>query len=132
VTLATALLARRPGFVAPAAGLLGAAYAVSVAADGGPADLESPLVGAALLLACELGFWAHELRTTARDEPGARAQRLAWLAVLGALAIVPGAAVLAVADVVRLEGIAVEAVGALAACALVAGAVVVARDRLAP
>jgi hypothetical protein len=129
--LGTALVARRPSLVAPAAGLLGTAYAVSIVADGGPPDLEAPLTAAALLLGCELGYWSHELRTTAPDEPGARARRLAWLGVLGALAILPGAVVLAVADLVRVEGIAIETVGTLAACALVLGLVLVARGHTA-
>ncbi len=78
----------------------------------------------ALLLVCELGYWAHELRTTSPDEPGARARRVAWLALLGIATFVPSVGLLALSDLLRVEGIAVEAAGAAAAAGLI-GAVLV-------
>jgi hypothetical protein len=83
------------------------------------------VVGVALLLVCELGYWAHELRTTSPDEPGARAPHLAWLALLAVAVFLPGVALLTVADLLRVEGIAVEALGA-AAVAAIAGLVLLA------
>ena len=127
VTLCLSVLVRAPVLVAPAAAALGAAYAVARAIDGGAPDLQAPLVGVALLITCELAYWAHELRMTAPDEPGARARRLAWLATLGVVSLLPGVALLGLADLVRIEGIAVEAVGTLSAAALVLGLVLVAR-----
>ena len=106
---------------------MGAAYAIALVADGDGVDLQAPLVGAALLIVCELGYWSHELRATAPDEPGARSARVAWLALLGAISILPGVALLAAADLVRVEGIAVEAVGALAAGGLLVGLVALTR-----
>ncbi len=126
VTLAAALLLRAPLLVAPAAAALGAAYAVSRAVDGGALDLQAPVVGVALLLVCELGYWAHELRTTSPDEPGARPRHVAWLALLGIATFVPGVALLALSDLLRVEGIAVEAAGAAAAAALIGAMLVLA------
>jgi hypothetical protein len=125
LALGLGLLLRLPVLVAPAAALLGAAYAVTRAVDGGTPDRQAPVVGVALLLVCELGYWAHELRTTSPDEPGARAPHLAWLALLAVAVFLPGVALLTVADLLRVEGIAVEALGA-AAVAAIAGLVLLA------
>jgi hypothetical protein len=125
--LAAAMLARVPVLVAPAAAALGAAYAVTVARDASP-DLEAPLAGVALLIVCELGYWVQELRTTAPDEPGAAARHLAWIGVLGVAGFLPGVVLLALPDVLRVEGIAVEAAGALAIAALLAGLLLLARS----
>jgi hypothetical protein len=122
--LAAGLVLRAPVLVAPAAAMLGAAYAVSRAVDGGALDLQAPVMAVALLLVCELGYWAHELRTTSPDEPGARARRVAWLALLGVATFVPSVGLLALSDLLRVEGIAVEAAGAAAAACLI-GAVLV-------
>ena len=73
----------------------------------------------ALLLVCELGYWAHELRTTSPDEPGARPRHVAWLALLGIATFVPSVALLALSDLLRVEGIAVEAAGAAAAAGVI-------------
>jgi hypothetical protein len=118
--LTAALALRAPVLVAPAAGLVGAAYAVALALDAGTADLRAPVVGAGLLLCCELAYWSHEVRTTFPDEPGALTRRSAWLALLALLALLAGAALLALSDLLRVEGITIDAVGAVAAGALIA------------
>jgi hypothetical protein len=128
VVPALAIAVRAPALVAASAASLGAAYAVSRAAAGGTPDVHAPLVAAGLLLACELAYWAHELRATSPDEPGALPRRLAWLAVLAVATIVLGTALLALSDLVRVEGIAVEAAGAIAAAAVVAGLLLLTRD----
>jgi hypothetical protein len=125
--LAGGLALSRPVLVAPAAALLGAAYATGRVAEGGPADLQAPLVAAALLVTCELAYWSHELRTTSPDEPGALPRRVSWLALLAVGAYLCGVLVLALADLVRLDGIAIEVVGVAAAAVLAGGLVVLAR-----
>ena len=127
VALGLGLLLRTPVLVAPAAALLGSAYALTLAVDGEAADPQAPLVGVALLLTCELGFWAHELQTTSPDEPGSHSRHVAWLALLAAAALLPGFALLALADLLQVEGIAVEFLGATAAAAGIAGLIVLAR-----
>jgi hypothetical protein len=128
--VAAGATARRPVLVAPGAGLVGGAYALVTVVDGGPLDLHAPLVGAALLLACELALWAHELRATSPDEPGAAPRRVGWLALLCVGAYLAGVAVLAAADLVRAEGLAIDGIGVLAAGAVVAAIVVLSRRRV--
>lgn len=121
------LALRLPVLVAPAAALLGVGYTVARVADGGAVDLHAPLLASGLLLTCELAYWAHELRTTSPDEPGMAPRHVAWLALLGIGAYLTGLAVLALTDLVRVEGVAIEALGAAAAAAVIAGLVLVAR-----
>jgi hypothetical protein len=104
-----------PALVVPGTALAGAAYAILLAADAGGLDRNAPVVAAALILSCELAYWADELRTTSADEDGARARRVAWLATLTLLALLLGASLLALADLARVEGVAVELLGAAAA-----------------
>ena len=75
-------------------------------------------VAAALLVVGELVGWSRELAATTRDEPGGAWRRPAWIAALGIGALLLVWALLALVDLVRVEGLAVEAVGA--ACALAA------------
>ena len=117
-----------PTLVVPGAALVGGGYTILLAVDGGRLDRNAPVVAAALLLSCELAYWAHELRTTSPDEPGARARRAAWLATLVLLALLLGASLLAVVDLARVEGIAVELLGAAAAVTAFALLWRVARD----
>jgi hypothetical protein len=125
--LASGLALRWPVLVAPSAAGLGCAYAIGSVADGGPVDVHAPLVGVALLLTCELGYWAHELRTTSPDEPGARPRHVAWLALLGLATFVPAVALLALADLLRVEGIAFEVAGTAAAATLIGTVLVLAK-----
>jgi hypothetical protein len=86
-----------------------------VVVDGDRLDRGAPLVGALLLLICELGYWSHELRTTSPDELGARARHVAWLCLLGLGTLVAGVALEIAAELARVEGVAIDAVGAAAA-----------------
>jgi hypothetical protein len=124
--LAVGLVARTALLVAPAAAMLGAAYATTLSGDVA-SDLDAPLVAVALLLMCELAYRAHEVQTTSPDEPGAHARHLAWLGVLGLAALLPGVALLALADLLRVGGIPAEAVGVVAIAVLVGGLLWLAR-----
>ncbi len=123
--LVLVLLVGRPQLVVVAAALVGGAYAASLAIEADGVDLAAPLVAAGLLLACELAFWAHELRTTSPDEPGLRGLRAAWLSLLTLGTLGVGAGLVTLADIARVDGLAVEAIGAAAALGV---AVVVLRD----
>jgi hypothetical protein len=96
----------------------GSAYAVLLAIDEPQLDVRAAGVAAALLVVGELGGWARELAATTRDEPGGAWRRPTWIASagIGALLLVWG--LLAIVDLARVEGLAVEAIGA--ACALAA------------
>ncbi len=97
--------------------MLGAAYALAVVADGGPLDRGAPLTAAGLLLVCELGYWSHELRTTSPDEPGALARHVAWLCILVLGTSAAGVALVVVSELARLEGVAIDVAGGVAAIA---------------
>lgn len=116
-TLVAGLLLRLPAAVGVCGALLGSAYAVAIVVEGGSLDRGAPLVGAALLLVCELGYWSHELRTTSPDEPGARARHLAWLCLLVLGTAGAGVALGVVSELARVDGIAIDVGGGAAAIA---------------
>ncbi|MDH4176504.1 MAG: hypothetical protein OEV72_02920 [Thermoleophilia bacterium] len=113
--LAAGLLLRLPAAVGVAAAALGGAYALEVVVEGARLDRGAPLVGVLLLLVCELGYWSHELRTTSPDEAGVRARHVAWLCVLGLGTLAAAVALEATAELARIEGVAIDVLGALAA-----------------
>ncbi len=94
------------------------AYAVLLAVDEPPLDVRVAGVAACLLVVGELVGWAHELWATTPDEPGGEWRRPTWIAAAGVGALLLVWGLLAIVDLARVEGLAVEAVGA--ACALAA------------
>ena len=100
----------------------GAAYGLMLAVDDPPLDVRAAGVAAGLLIVGELVGWSHELAAT-RDEPGGAWRRPVWIASLGVGALLLVWALLALVDLARVEGLAVEATGAVCALAalLVAG-----------
>jgi hypothetical protein len=109
---------------------LGAAYATHLAVDDPALDVRAPLVAAGLLLTAELGYWSIEERDRVRGEEGEglRQLGLVTLLVLGGLAV--SAALLAVADLARTQGLAIDLLGAAAAAgALLVLALVARRPR---
>jgi hypothetical protein len=99
------------------------AYALLLAVDEPRLDVRAAGVAAALVVLGELVGWSRELAATSADEPGGAWRRPTWIALVGTGALLSGWALLAIVDLARVEGLAVEAVGA--ACAL--AALVVAR-----
>ena len=128
VLLAVTLVVRRPEGIAAALLLLGAAYAVTLVVDDPPLDARAAIVGAALLAVGELAHLSLGARSAVTEEAGAAFHRVAWVAVLTLGAMALGGAVLAIADVLRTGGIAVEVVGVAAALAVVGLLVVAARQ----
>ena len=102
-------------------GLLGlaAAYAVTLADEPG-VDGASPLVATGLLLVAELGYWSVELAATAREEAAVAVRRLAALGALAAAALVLATFVLAATAVPLSSSTIWNAVGILAAAAVLA------------
>jgi hypothetical protein len=115
--LAAALGLRQHALVAPALVLLGGEYAGLFLVDRGAVDVRAPLEGAAFLLVAELAFAALELRAGA-PEPGLAARRAAAVAALALGGVVLGAVVLAAATVPLDGGLALEALGVVAAVTL--------------
>jgi hypothetical protein len=92
---------------------LGVAYAATL--EGDELDGRVPLYAAGLLVTAELGYWALQLRDGARDEAGMAVRRLIGLLIAAAAAVVAGSLLVAVAHVPLRGGLAVEAIGLLAA-----------------
>lgn len=107
-----------PAVLGPALSALAGAYAVALLVDDPPLDSRAAGLAAALVVTGELVGWARELRGVARDEPGNAWRRPAWIAGAGMGALGLAWVVLAIADLTRVQGLAIEAVGAVAALAV--------------
>jgi len=107
--------------------LLGSAYAVHFALDDPTLDTHAPVVAAGLLLAAELAYWSLEQLQRVRTESREQLRHLAVVAALGLGGLFVGAVLLAVADVVRTRGLAVDLFGAGAAASALLLLVLIAR-----
>jgi len=107
--------------------LLGSAYAVHFALDDPTLDTHAPVVAAGLLLAAELAYWSLEQLQRVRTESREQLRHLAVVAALGLGGLFVGAVLLAVADVVRTRGLAVDLFGAVAAASALLLLVLIAR-----
>ena len=117
-----------PVLLGPALAALAGAYAALLLIDDPPLDTRAAGVAVALVVVGELVGWARELAGATRDEPGNAWRRPVWIAGIGMGALGLAWGVLAVADLARVQGLAIEAVGAVAALA----ALLVVRRGLAP
>jgi hypothetical protein len=115
--LVAALLLRLPALITPALALLGAEYAVLFVVRGDTIDVRSPLYGAGFLVAAELAFASVE-RRAGRAEPVLVARRAATLVLVAVGGMVTGLVVLAAAAAPLAGGVGLEAVGVVAAVAL--------------
>ena len=107
----------RPVTLAPGLLALGGAYGALLAIDDPPLDSRAAAVAVALVVVGELVGWARELAATTRDEPGNAWRRPIWIAGLALATLALAWPLLAIVDLSRPEGLAVEAVGAVAAVA---------------
>ena len=107
--------------------LIGSAYAVHLALDDPTLETPAPLLAAGLLLAAELAYWSLEERQNVRTEAREQLRRLTVVAALALGSLFVGAVLLAVADVARTRGLAVDLVGAAAAAGALLLLVLVAR-----
>jgi hypothetical protein len=108
--------------------LVGGIYAAELAIDDAPLDTATPAIAVLLLLACELAYWSLDETDPLRGEPGERLRRVAFVALLGIAAAAVGAVLLALADAVRAESLAVDLGGAVAAVAVLATVLLVAQS----
>jgi hypothetical protein len=106
-----------------ALGVSGGAYALLLVIDEPQLDARAAGVAALLLVVGELAGWARELAATTRDEPGGAWRRPIWIAGVAVGALVLGWALLALVDRLRVDGLAVEAAGVIAALAAMALAI---------
>ena len=108
-----------PVLLGPGLVTLAGAYAILLVIDEPALDTRAVGVAAALVVVGELTGWAHELAGPTKDEPGGAWRRPMWIAGIAVGALGLAWMLLAVADLARLEGLAIEGVGALAALAAV-------------
>ena len=127
-TVATGCAVVWPIALGPALAALAGAYVALLLIDEPPLDTRAAGVAMALVVVGELVGWARELAGATRDEPGNAWRRPVWIAGMGMGALGLAWGVLAVADLARVQGLAIEAVGAVAALA----ALLIVRRGLAP
>ncbi len=97
--------------------VVGGIYAAQLTVDDARLDASAALVAAGLYLTAELAYWSLEERALVKGEPGEGLRRLATVAVLGLAAFVVAVVLVALADVVRARGLALDLLGAAAAAA---------------
>ncbi len=126
--LATTLVVGQPQPIAGSLALLGAAYALILVIDAPPLDGRAAVVGGLLLAIGELGYLSLEARAGVGEEAGSTTGRLAFVAMLTLGAIAVGGSMLALTDLLRTGGLAIEAVGVVAAAGAVGLLVLGVRD----
>jgi hypothetical protein len=115
--LIAALLLRLTPLITAALAILGAEYALLFVVRGDTIDVRAPLYGAAFLVTAELAFAALE-RRAGRPEPMLAARRAATLVAVALGGVLAGLVVLAAAATPLNGGVALEAVGVVAAVGL--------------
>lgn len=95
--------------------LLGASYATVLVIDRPTLDAHAVVVGAALLATGELAHLAIEARSAVVDEAGTTARRVGSVAIMVLAALVAGGGLMALVDLARTGGLAIEALGVAAA-----------------
>ena len=127
LVLLAALVNGWPSLVPFAVVLAGGTYAGQLALDDAPLDAAAPTIAVGLLLSAELAYWSLDERERIPGEPGESLRRAVFVALLGLGAFLVGAALLALADIARAGGIALDLIGAAAAVAALATILVAAR-----
>lgn len=113
-SLAWALALRWPALIAWSLALLGGEYALWLTERGGAVETRSPLYAAGLLLVAELAYDAVD-ESSVRAEPELHARRGVQLAGIAVGALAAGTVVLAAAAIPVGGGVALTAVGVVAA-----------------
>lgn len=126
--LVATLAVGRADSIVGALALLGAAYAVILVIDDPVLDGRSAIIGAALLAIGELGYLSVEVRPAVTEEAGAATRRVAFVAMMTLFALGVGSAMLALVDLLRTGGLAIEAIGVAAAAGAVGLLVLAARE----
>jgi hypothetical protein len=129
LALVAALVLDQAWLVAASLLLLGGVYGAQLAVDDEPLDLAAAVFAAGVVVTAELAYWSLEERERVKGEPGDSFQRLAFVALLGIAAALVAAVLLALVDVVRARGLAVDLLGAMAAAAVLLAVVIAAGER---
>lgn len=127
VALVAALVLGWSSFVPVSLIFLGAAYATHLGVDDAPLDVKAPLFSVGLLVTAELAYWSLEEGDRVRSDPGDALRRLGLVAALGLAALVAGGVLLAIADLSRTRGLAIDLIGAAGAAGVLLVVVLLAR-----
>jgi hypothetical protein len=127
LALVAGLLYAWPSLITAALIGLGGLYGVQLAIDDEPLDLAAVFVGAGVLLTLELAHWSLEERERVKTAPGEAWRRLAFTCLLAVVAVAASATLVALVDVVRARGLAIDLLGAVAAATAIVAVVVLAR-----
>ena len=109
--------------------LLGGLYAAQLRIDHAGLDGYASIFAAGLVVTAELAYWSLEERARIETESGEMARRLAVVALLGVASALVAEALLALAGVVRANGLPVDLLGTGAAAAVLLTVVVLVRRR---
>jgi hypothetical protein len=118
-----------PALVSASTISIGGLYGAELAIADAPLDVATPALAAGLLLAAELGYWSIEERGRWQGQAGDSLRRAALVALLAVGAALVAAVLMALVDVLRTSGLALDLVGATAAAAVLAIAALVFRQR---
>jgi hypothetical protein len=127
LALVAGLLYAWPSLITAALIGLGGIYGAQLAIDDEPLDLAAVFVGAGVLLTLELAHWSVEERERVKTAPGESWRRLAFVCLLGVTAVGASALLVALVDLVRARGLAIDLLGTLAAATAIVAVVVLAR-----
>ena len=127
--LAVGLILAWSPLVALAIALVGGSYAAELALDDAPLDRLAPALAALVLVAAELAYWSLDERERIADDEGGRARHVAFVAALALGALLVGALLLALVDLIQTRSLALDVAGAVAAAAALLAIVVVGRSR---
>jgi hypothetical protein len=130
VALGAALLFGWSSLVPVSLLLLGSAYAVRLALDDPALDGRAPFLGAGLLVSGWLAYWSLDERERVPAEPGESLRHVGFVALVALASALLGAGLLALTDVLRTQGLAVDVLGAAAAASALLVVVLVARRRV--
>ncbi|HEY6538393.1 MAG TPA: hypothetical protein VI138_05055 [Candidatus Dormibacteraeota bacterium] len=126
--MVAALWRRWSAWVLVAVGLVAVAEGTALSLGGSP--LLAPVLGLLLLAAAELGIWSIERSTTGAESAAVLRFRALRLAAVGGVGCVVGFGLLLVADLPLRGGFELTGIGVLAAIAIPALALWLARDAL--
>ena len=127
LALLAAIVVGWPSLVPVAVALVGGMYAAELAIEDAPLDVATPALAVALLLTAELAYWSLDEVYRSPGDPGEGLRRAALVALVGVAAAVVAALLLAFVDSVRARSLAVDVVGSIAAFAVLATVLVIAR-----
>ena len=127
LALVAAIVLAWSSLVPVSVALVGGIYAAELAIDDAPLDAATPALAVALLLTAELAYWSLDERQRIPGDPGEGLRRASFVALVGVASALVAALLLALVDAVRTRSLAVDVIGSVAAVAVLATVLLIAR-----